>query len=83
MFSLKFFLLKKTLQAVFMDGVQLLLFNTQSLGLPSAHLVDLRRKNGWVELGATQLFSTQDPWIGNPALGHSSFRLTHLLFIYE
>ena len=50
-----------------MDGVQLLLFNTQSLGLPGAQLVDLRRKNGWVDLGATQLFSTQDPWIGNPA----------------
>ena len=67
MFSLKFFLLKKTLQAVFMDGVQLLLFNTQSLGLPGAHLVDLRRKNSWLDLGATQLFSTQDAWIGNPA----------------
>ena len=50
-----------------MDGVQLLLFNTRSLGLPGAHLVDLRRKNGQVDLGATQLFSTQDPWIGNPA----------------
>ena len=50
-----------------MDGVQLLLFNTQSLGLPGAHLVDLRRKNSWLDLGATQLFSTQDAWIGNPA----------------
>ena len=50
-----------------MDGVELLLFNTQSLGLPGAHLVNLIRKNGWVDLGATQLFSTQDAWIGNPA----------------
>ena len=50
-----------------MDGVQLLFFNIQSLGLPGSHLVDLRKKNGWVDLGATQLFSTQDAWIGNPA----------------
>ena len=67
MFRLKFSLLKKTLQPLFMDGVQLLLFNTQSLGRPGTHLVDLRSKNGQVDLGATQLFSTQDPWIGNPA----------------
>ena len=58
---------KKTLRPHFMDGVQLLLFNTWSLGLPGAHLVDLRRKNYWVDLGATQLFSAQDSWIGNPA----------------
>ena len=50
-----------------MDGVQFLLFNTQSLELPGAHLVNLRRKNGWVDLGATQQFSSQDAWIGNPA----------------
>ena len=82
MLSLKLFLLQKTLQALFMDGVQFLFFNTRSLGLAGAHLVNLRKKNGWVELGATQLFSTQeDPWIGNPALDHGSFRLTHLLFI--
>ena len=67
MISLKLLLLKKTLRALFMDGVQLLLFSTRSLGLPGAQLVDLRRKNGWVDLGATQLFSTQDPWIGRPA----------------
>ena len=63
----KNFTLKKTLQLLFMDGVQLLIFNTRSLGLPVAHLVDLRGKNGWDDLGATQLFSTQDLWIGNPA----------------
>ena len=38
--------LKKTFRPHFMDGVQLLLFNTQSLGLPGAHLVNLRRKSG-------------------------------------
>ena len=58
---------KKTLQPLFLDGVQLLLFSPQSLRLPVTNLVDLRRKNGWVDLGVTQLFSTQDPWIGNPA----------------
>ena len=67
MFSLQLLLLKKTLRPLFMDGVQLLLFNTRSLGLPSTQLVDLRRKNGWVDLGATQLFSTQGAWNGNPA----------------
>ena len=56
MFSLKLLLLKKTSQPFFMDGVQLLFLNTQSLGRPGAHLVDLR-KNGWADLGATQLFS--------------------------
>ena len=50
-----------------MDGVQLLFFNIQSLGLPGSHLVDLRKKNGWDDLGATQFFSTQGAWIGNPA----------------
>ena len=63
----KTFTLKKSLRLLFMDGVQLLLFNTQSLGLPGAHLVDIRRKNGWIDLGATQLFSSQNAWIGNLA----------------
>ena len=58
MFSLKLLLLKKTLRPFFMDGVQLLFLNTWSLGLPGAHLVNLRKKNGWADLGATQLFST-------------------------
>ena len=65
MFSLKLLFLKKTLRTLFMDGV--IPFNTQSLGLPGAHLVDLRRKNGRADLAATQLFSTQDSWIGKPA----------------
>ena len=38
MLSLKLFLLQKTLRALFMDGVQFLLFNTRSLGLAGAHL---------------------------------------------
>ena len=50
-----------------MDGDRLLLFNTWSVGLPGAHLVDLRGKNGQVDLGATQLFLTENAWIGNPA----------------
>ena len=67
MFSIKLSLLKKTLRPPFMDGGQLLIFKTHSLRLSGAHLVHLRRKNGWVDLGATQLFSTLDAWIGNPA----------------
>ena len=50
-----------------MDRVQLLLFNTQSLRLLGANLVDLRKKNDSVDLEATQLFSTLAAWIGNPA----------------
>ena len=50
-----------------MDGVQLLLFNTLSLGIPGAHFINFKQKYGWVDLGATQLFSTQDAWIANPA----------------
>ena len=64
---LKFYFYKKLSNPFFMDGVQLLLFNTWSLGLPGAHLVNLRRKNDRINLGATQLFSTQDTWIRNPA----------------
>ena len=80
----KTFSFTKNFTTFFMEGVYLLLFNTRSPGIPSAHLVSLRRKNGWVDLGANQLFSTQDAWIGYPALlGHCLFRLNHLLFIYE
>ena len=67
MFNLKPLLFKKNLRPLFVNGVQLLFLNTRSLGLPGAYLVYLRKKNGWVDLGATQLFSTQDAWIGNPA----------------
>ena len=67
MFSLKLLLLKTILQPLFVDKFQLLLFNAESLGLHVARLVNLRRKNGWVDLRANQLLSTQDPWTGNPA----------------
>ena len=67
MFSVKILLLKKMLWPLFVGGVQLLFFNTQSLGLPGAYLVNLRKKNDCVDVGATQLFSTQDAWIGNSA----------------
>ena len=63
-----------------------LLFTAWSPGLPGTHLLNFRRMKGWADLGATQWFWTWDPWIGNPALwplGHCSFRLSHLLFIYE
>ena len=53
-----------------MDAVQLLLFNTLSLGIPGAHFINFKQKYGkygWVDLGATQLFSTQDAWIENLA----------------
>ena len=68
MFSSKRLLLKKFLRPLFVDGVQLLFFNTWSLGFPWAYLVDLRKNNGWVDLGATELFSTQDSWIPAPWL---------------
>ena len=32
------------------------------------HFTDLRRMKGWVHLGATQWFWTQNSWTGNPAL---------------
>ena len=33
----------------------------------SAHFIDLRRINSWVDLGATQWFWARIPWIENPA----------------
>ena len=67
MFSLKLLPLKKTLPPLFVDGVQLLFFNTRSLGLSGAYLIDHRKKYDCVDPLATQLFSNQDAWIGNPA----------------
>ena len=43
-----------------------LLFATKSPEIPGTHFIDLRRMKGWVDLGATQWFWTQDPWIRNP-----------------
>ena len=42
-----------------------LLFNTNSSGVPGAHLVDLGMMKGRVGLGATQWFLTLNPWIEN------------------
>ena len=52
----KTFTFKKNLTTPLYGWDQLLLFNTWSVGLPGAYLVDLRGKNGQVDLGATQLF---------------------------
>ena len=35
---------------------------------PSTHLIDLRKMEGWVDLGVSQCFWTQDYWIWNPRL---------------
>ena len=43
-----------------------LLFTTKLQEIPGTHFINLRRMKGWVNLGATQWFWTQDPWIGNP-----------------
>ena len=76
MFSLKLLPLKKLYDPFLSMGFNFLkaklwgeslLFNTRSPRLPGAHWVDLRRKNGCVDLGATQQFWPKDPWIGNPA----------------
>ena len=44
-----------------------LLFPTKFPEIPGTHFIDLRGMKGCVNLGAIQWFSTQDPWIGNPA----------------
>ena len=43
-----------------------LFFTTKFPDIPGTHFIDLGRMKGWVDLGATQWFWTQDPWIGNP-----------------
>ena len=70
MFSLKRLLLNKTLPPLFMDWVHLLLFNIWSLVLLGAHLVDLRKKNGLVDHGATQLFHLRTSGLGIQHLNH-------------
>ena len=42
------------------------LFTTQFPGVPSTRFIELGRMKDWVDLGSTQRFCTQDPWIGNP-----------------
>ena len=52
-----------------------LLFTNKFPQISGTHFTDLGRMKGWVDLGATQRFWTQDPWIGNRApwpLGHCS-----------
>lgn len=41
--------------------------NTKSQGVSSNHLIDHERIKGWVDLGDTKLFRTQDVWIGSLA----------------
>ena len=47
-----------------------LLFTTKFPEIPGTHLIDLGKIKGWVDLGATHLFWTWDPWIGNQRLNH-------------
>ena len=44
-----------------------LLFTTKFPEIPGTHFINLGRMKGWVNLGATQWFWTQNPWIGNLA----------------
>ena len=44
-----------------------LLFPTKFQEIPGTHFIDLGRMKGCVNLGATQWFSTWNPWIRNPA----------------
>ena len=53
-------------------------------GVLVTHLPDLRGMKGWLDLGVTQWFWTQDSWIENRALqpqGHLEFFLYILLFL--
>ena len=43
-----------------------LIFTSQSPENPGTHLIDLGRMKRWVDLEATRVFLTRDPWIGNP-----------------
>ena len=43
-----------------------LLFTTQFPEVPGTNLINLEKLKGWVDLGVTQWFWVQDPWIGNP-----------------
>ena len=40
-----------------------LLFTTKFSEIPGTHFIDLRRMKGWVDLGPTQWFWTQDPFV--------------------
>ena len=68
----------KTLWPLFMDGVHLLeplwggslLFTTKFSEIPGTHFIDLGRMKGWVNLGATHWFWTQDPGLEIQHLNH-------------
>ena len=47
-----------------------LLCTTQSPVAPGTHLINLRRMKSWVDLGATQQFSTWDPELGILYINH-------------
>ena len=54
--------------------------------IPGIHFIDLGRMKGWVNLGATQWSSTQDPKIGNPApqpLSHCSIKLVNVFVAWK
>ena len=47
-----------------------LLFTAKFPENPGTHLINLGRMKGWVDLGGTQWFWTQDPWIEIQCLNH-------------
>ena len=84
---------KKALWPLFMDGVQLLQgYSHFEEAVYSLHEVPrntwysiyrLGRMKGYVALGGTTWFWTQDTWIGNPApwrLGHCSWSTKNFQF---
>ena len=54
----------------------LLFFFTKSPEISCAHLIDLGKMKGWVDLGVTQWFWTWDLWILNPVLEPLVFTFT-------
>ena len=44
-----------------------LLFTTKFPEIPGTHFIDLGRRKGWVNFGATKWFWTKDLCMGNPA----------------
>ena len=61
-----------------------LLLTTKFPEISGTHFINLERIKGWVNLGATRWFWTQDPWIVNPVpwqLYHcSNFTENSLIF---
>ena len=44
-------------------GREFTFYHTKSSEVPNTHLVDLQKMKGWIDLEATQCFSTLEPWI--------------------